>query len=127
MYEAHPIEPSEWDGAGFVFRGDVMPGNHIPMVQFPEEAFDRTEEQRVPTIAAMDGLIGALPPNEHLIPAPQDGAADTELVRTRMVIQVPHAYVRLVLKFQGTPKQYWTELAGAIRNDNRQHPPTRQQ
>ena len=29
-YEAHPIEPSEWDNMAFVFRGDVMTGNHPP-------------------------------------------------------------------------------------------------
>ena len=60
IYEAHPIEVSEWDGTFFIFRGDVMPGNHIPMVQFPDEVFDRTEMQRVPTVAAMDGLVATL-------------------------------------------------------------------
>ena len=38
-YEAHPIEASEWDGDAFIFRGDVMTGNHIPMVKLPMEAF----------------------------------------------------------------------------------------
>ena len=74
-YEAHPIEPSQWDGMAFVFKGDVMTGNHLPMYQLPGEAFDRTEPTRVPTVAAMDGLIGSIPPGEYYIPAPAAGAA----------------------------------------------------
>ena len=66
-YQAHPIQATEWDGQSFIFRGDVMPGNHIPMVRLPNDAFDRTEEQRVPTIAAMDGLLGVLPLNEDYL------------------------------------------------------------
>ena len=120
VYEAHPITITEWDGEAFCFRGDVMPGNHIPMFKFPDQAFERTELQRVPTMAATDGLVGAMPRNVHYIPAPADGAADTELIRTRMVIQVPHAYIHIVLKLQASPRQYWQELAGAIRNDGRE-------
>ena len=86
VYEAHPINVSEWHGKAFVFWGDLMQGNHIPMVELPEDAFDRTEPQRVPTLAAMDGLVGTIPPNEYYIPAPAPNAADTELVGTRMVI-----------------------------------------
>ena len=82
VYEAHPITITEWDGEAFCFRGDVMPGNHIPMFKFPDQAFERTELQRVPTMAAIDGLVGAMPRNAHYIPAPADGAADTELIRT---------------------------------------------
>ena len=70
VYEAHPIDASQWDGAAFVFRGDLIPGNYIPMIRFPDEAFDCTEPQRVPTLAAMDGLVGGMAPGDQFLPSP---------------------------------------------------------
>ena len=90
------------------------------MYEFPANAFDATEQQRVPTIAAMDGLLAALPPNEHLIPAPGIDTADTEMVRSRNAIQVPYAYVSMVLTKRFKPREAWLEIAGAIRNDGRE-------
>ena len=45
-----------------------MAGNYITMSPFPFDAFDHTEHQRVPTLAAMDGLVGALTPTDSFIP-----------------------------------------------------------
>ena len=46
-YEAHPVTPSNWDGEAFVFKGDLMPGNYITMMSFPDTVFDRTAPQTV--------------------------------------------------------------------------------
>lgn len=119
-YEAHPVNPSNWDDEAFIFKGDLMPGNYITMMSFPDSVFDRTAPQTIPTVAAMDALVGALRNDEYYVPAPAENAADTEQVRTRNIIQVPYPYIPLVLKREGTPKQYWIELGGAIRNDNRE-------
>ena len=120
VYESHPVNPSQWDEQVFAFRGDLMPGNYITMIQFTETLFDRTTVQTVPTLAAMDGLVASLPADQYYIPAPEPHAADTEEIRTRNVVQVPYPYIPLVLQRQGTPKEYWLELAGAIRNDGRE-------
>ena len=119
-YESHPVETSQWDGKHYCFTGDLLTGNHISMYEFPESVFEETDNQLVPTMAAMDGLLAALPPNETLIPAPAPGAPDTELVSSKHIIQVPHSYIGLVLTKRFRPKDAWNELAGAIRNDGKE-------
>ena len=114
-YQAHPIRTSQWDGQSFVFSGDVMAGNHITMARFPEGIFDTVEPQRVPTIAAMDSLIGALPPGANYFPGPQEGAADTELI-TRDMLSLYHRrtcqWYSRDTRHQGSTGWNWLVLSG---------------
>ena len=38
-YTRHPATASAWDGQVFAFQGDVLPGNFINIVEFPDDAF----------------------------------------------------------------------------------------
>ena len=120
-YSAHPLETTQWDGEVFVFLGDLMRGNAIVTRRLPPEAFEITNEQTAPNLAAMDPLLQSLNSDHDHIPAPEEGTADTRAVITRNMIQVPHKYVPLVLNKSFTPKQLWIELAGATRDDGKEN------
>lgn len=118
-YTRDPVRTSGWDGNVYAFHGDVLPGNFINMLQVPANAFQPCPGQRVPTVAqttalAASGTAGTL------LPALPAGAPDSEKWTTRYCIQVPHAYVPLVLARNLTPLQAWSELGGAIISDGRQ-------
>ena len=131
-YAAHPTTSSAWDNRVFAFASDVMPGNYIEMAELPDNAFDVTvRQQRVPTIAHADALLLAAaaaaaasgPNNRTAIlqpPADGDDGPDSEEIATRYLVQVPPAYVHLVVGRKLTPREVWEELVGAIRLDGRE-------
>ena len=90
-------------------------GDIITMARFPEGIFDTVEPQRVPTIAAMDSLIGALPPGANYFPGPQEGAADTELI-TRDMLSLYHRrtcqWYSRDTRHQGSTGWNWLVLSG---------------
>lgn len=118
-YTRDPVRTATWDGQVFAFEGDVMPGNYVNLVPVPPHAFDPCQGQRIPTLAQTTALAISLT-TEVLIPAQPVGTPDTEKWTTRYCVQVPYAYVPLVLKRDLTPRQAWIELGGAIINDGRQ-------
>lgn len=113
-YPQHPAGPSHWDGQNLNFLGDVMLGNHISVRLFLQTAFNILAPFTVPTIAHTDALLAAGVGQDGLLPFAA-GAANTELVSTWHMMQVPHAYVRLVLNRElTTPLELWAQLGGAI-------------
>jgi hypothetical protein len=58
--------------------------------------------------------------NARGIPPLADQAVDTEMVRTRMAMMVPHPYVALVLQKNRTPVEFWTDIIGQILRDGKQ-------
>ena len=63
-YTRDPTTPTQWDGHNFAFINDVLPGNFINLVPFPDNAFDVCQPQRVPTIAQTTAALTTLPANE---------------------------------------------------------------
>ena len=39
LFKSHPVVVSDWDGKALGFGGDVMPGNHIELMEVPDDAF----------------------------------------------------------------------------------------
>ena len=65
-------------------------------------------------------MLTTLTENKLYLPAPAAGSPDTEKIRTRQLIQVPHTYVAWVFDRSFTPRMLWTELGSAIKNDGRE-------
>jgi hypothetical protein len=104
-YQSHPITTSAWDGKVFAFCGDVHPGNHIEMVEF------------VPTIAQTTALLAAHPLQGYILPLAV-GAQDTEQLDGRYFVQVPQAYLPMLLTRRLTPWELWEQVVMAIIADN---------
>ena len=117
-YSTHPVNPSQWDGRAFAFLDDIIAGNYVQLVEFPRTAFELGDEQVVPTVAGIDAQLATLGPNDTYIPAPAEGAADTEKLRTRQLVPVPHAYLNLVFGRAFTPRSLWQELSPRVGSFN---------
>ena len=87
-YAIDQIRLTPWDDRNFAFLGDVRPGNYIKMVEFPDNAFEMTGAQRVPTIDNTTALLTASPTRTMLLPLAAN-APDTEDIETRTMVQVP--------------------------------------
>jgi hypothetical protein len=118
-YALDTIRATPWDDRNFAFLGDIRPGNYIKMIEFPDAAFEITGAQRVPTLDNTTALLAANP-GLNILRELAANAADSEDVETRMMVQVPQDYVRLVLGRRLTPRQAWEELGGAIIGDGRE-------
>ena len=106
--------------------GDLRP-NHYPVVEVPVSIFHlATAQVRVPTAAAMDGLLLVTWPANlpALGPYAEDGEVPTELVRPRNGVQlVPSRFAALLVHRENvTPRQAYVEIAGAIRGDDNDGP-----
>ncbi len=115
--------PSPWDDKVFAFAQDVTPGGDIMTVEFVEEYFARSlandAEMNVPdTLLHMDALLSADLAVPLLGPF-DDNAVEIRKLRTRNMMFVPPAYLPIVIGRRLTPRQLYTELAGAIRADNK--------
>ena len=88
QYTPHPTEPAEWDQHAYAFSSDVEDGDFLDCVQFPENAFQRTTHQIVPTLAGMEGHWAAHP-EVDILPVLAEGAADTKNLNTRFMVRVP--------------------------------------
>lgn len=87
-YQCHPVSASPWDDKVFALDGDVLPGNHIELVEVPADPF-ATEGGPVvvPTIAQTTAILAAYPDQGHLLPLTA-GAQDTEEVHSRHFFQL---------------------------------------
>jgi hypothetical protein len=117
-YRPHPFRASPWDGHNYAFVKDVVAGSFVKTVELPADPFEMTTPQLAPTIGDIAAQLAAHP-DEPVIPPLAAGAANSEDVTTRRMIQVPLAYVPLVLLESFTPRRAWDELAGAIFDDGR--------
>lgn len=116
-YVPHPIRASFWDDKVFAFTGDVEVNNFINIMEVEAEAFERTERGNVHTLATINAAIAAQPGAEMLDAIP-DGAAGSESIRSRYMVQVPHAYIPLVFNKVLSPVKAWETLGVAILNDS---------
>ena len=91
-FQSHPIDPSPWDGTILGFGGDVMPGNHIELLQLPGTTFDITKENTVPPMGHMTHLLTSDPMAAMLGPFTLT-ANDMETMQTHMMVLVPQAYL----------------------------------
>ena len=124
VYRPSAVDPTPWDSQPYAFDTDLFPGSgaHISTVEFPTNAFHRTNNVQVPTAAAMDtkwidadaaAAAGAAPvptlgPYENV-------EADTRILRVRYAIRVPHKYLPLVLGVTYKPRQLYDELVVNVR------------
>ena len=109
-----------WDGRGFAFMSDVRPGNHITVVEVPNNAFHLTPNATITNDGMITGLVGpnVAAPLDIIPPVgPQDPGS--RLIRTRYFVRVPHVYVGLVLGQRFTPADLWNALEPAIQADGR--------
>ena len=113
LFKSHPVDVSDWDGKALGFGGDVMPGNHIELMEVPEDAFAVAPEHVVPTRENVTHLLSGNPPVEVLGPFTA-GDPDTEPLKCRKMVPVPAAYLHLLLDRTLTPRQLWEQVGGAI-------------
>lgn len=112
----HPIQASFWDDKIFGFMGDVEVNNFINIVELTEELLEVTAEGTVHTVGTVDAAIQAQP-GQTALDFLATGAANTEKVQSRYMVQVPHAYIPLVLNQLLSPIEAWATLGGAIMAD----------
>ena len=113
LFKSHPVDVSDWDGKALGFGGDVMPGNHIELMEVPEDAFAVVPEHVVPTRENVTHLLSGNPTVEVLGPFTA-GDPDTEPLKCRKMVPVPAAYLHLLLDRTLTPRQLWEQVGGAI-------------
>jgi hypothetical protein len=112
-------QPTGFHDRVLALLGDVRP-NQYPVVDIPNTAFHLAGVGgvRVPTAAAMDGIIAEwVVDNQNLGPYPEADAT-TVIVRPRHIQLLPTRYAALLVHRDGlSPKAAYTELAGAIHAD----------
>ena len=111
LFKSHPVNVSDWDGKALGFGGDVMPGNHIELMEVPDDAFAVVPEHVVPTLGNMNHLLLGNPAVELLGPFTA-GDRDTESLKCRKMVPVPAAYLHLLLDRTLTPRQLWGDHRG---------------
>ena len=108
--------PTPWDNKAYAFVQDVV-ATDIQSVELQMDYFDRTRAELYTSIPATVGrtveLWEASPNDELLGPLPED-EANTKQCRTRRLMLVPPKYAPIVINRRLTPRQLWSELAGAI-------------
>jgi hypothetical protein len=119
QYAPLPGIVTPWDGNVYGFATDLGPGNQITTVQWPEDAFHLSAaDVFVKDVASMAEALtengGAASLGPYVVANP-----NVEVVRTRMMMVVPHPYVPLVLGASLTPREAWMRLSTAITADNR--------
>ena len=57
LFKSHPVDVLDWDGKALGFGGDVMPGNHIELMEVPEDAFAVAPEHIIPTLGNVNHLL----------------------------------------------------------------------
>jgi hypothetical protein len=118
-YQTHPVTTSVWDGKVFAFSGDVHPGNHIELVEFPADPFALVGPSVVPTVEQTTALLAAHPHQGHILPLAA-GAQDTETLDSRFLVQIPQAYLPMLLTRQLTPRELWEQVVMAIIAEGKQ-------
>jgi hypothetical protein len=120
QYAALPGIVTPWDGNVYGFATDFLgPGNQITTVQWPEDAFHLSAaEVYVKDVASMAEALTKSGGAASLGPYVA-ADANVAVVRTRMMMVVPHPYVPLVLGASLTPREAWMRLSTPITTDNR--------
>ena len=103
----------DWDGKALGFGGEVMPGNHIELMEVPDDAFAVALEHVVPTFRNVDHLLSGNPAVE-VLGLFTAGDPDTESLKCRKMVPVPAAYLHLLLDRTLTPCQLWEQVGGVI-------------
>ena len=62
LFKSHPVDVSDWDGKALGFGRDVMPGNHIELMEVPDDAFVVAPEHVVPTHSVGEPRGGGVGP-----------------------------------------------------------------
>ena len=83
---------SDWDGKALGFGGDVMPGNHIELMEVPDDAFMVSLEHVITTLGNVNHLLSGNPAVEVLVLFTV-GDPDTESLKCRKMVLVPAAYL----------------------------------
>ncbi|MGH7974086.1 MAG: hypothetical protein ACREBR_01070 [bacterium] len=110
--------PTPWDNQAYAFFTDVVEGQ-ITSLNFPTTCLHSTRPVNVPTTGAIAAQIAAADEDSDLLGPYQDGAANTEALRTRYAMFVPPRYVPLLLGQRLRPKEAWAQVGGAIIADNK--------
>ena len=113
QYTSHPIDPSPWDGQTFAFVGDILTGNHISIVAFPNNAYNVILVNIVAMVAGMQALLAADPTITQVRPL-INSKLDTEALGARCMMSIPPVYV---LDHTLSPRTLWEQLGVAIMNN----------
>ena len=95
LFKSHPVDMSDWDGKALGFGGDVMPGNHIELMEVPDDAFTVAPEHVVPTLGNVNHILSGNPAVEVLGPFAA-GDPDTEPLMCCKMVPVPAADLHLL-------------------------------
>ena len=68
LFKSHPVNILVWDGKVLGFGGDVMPGNHIKLMEVLDDAFTVSPEHVIPTLGNVNHLLSGNPAVEMLGP-----------------------------------------------------------
>ena len=84
-------------GNNWAFCGDLSPtGTMCPLVEVSDQHFHLTQNVFVPEYNHLLGTWNALDPNETHLP-PQAGQPNTEEIRTRKLVPIPHQFASDIL------------------------------
>lgn len=99
--------PSAWLNTNIAQLGDLI-SNHPVLVELPDAAWNRGPVVRVGTPTLIDTALAGDAAIQFMGPF-NETDADTELVRTRKISPIPHAFVQgiLALGRNATPRQVW--------------------
>jgi hypothetical protein len=104
--------PTQWDGQGFAFLGDVTQ-QVATTVSFPSNVFRATALNRAPTSDQFIMNLNNIGPSGVAAPVAND--PDSELVATRQIMYLPAKYAALLMNPSGyTLKQTWEILYPAM-------------
>ena len=121
------LPPTPLDDETYAFASDVGPGNQVAVVYFPtglpprntEAPFAQGPMTNVPVLAEMaNALQIAAAAGDDWVGPYNNGDANTEQIRARRLVPIPHKYVHLVLGQQFTPATFWNLISAAIIADN---------
>lgn len=110
--------PTGYNDRVLALLGDVRP-NQYPVVEVPNTTFHLAGMGvRIPTAAAMDGLVAEWIVDDNNMGPYLDADPNTVVVRPRHVQLLPTRYAALLVHRDGlSPKAAYNELSGAIHAD----------
>jgi hypothetical protein len=115
---APPGQPLvEWENVCLGLGSDIHEGHITALVLPAQEIFSLTPEIDVPTLETMAAQLVA--GENGMVPPIAVGALDIEQVRSRKMIPVPYAYVRLFLFRILSPAEAWNQVGVQIIADGR--------
>ena len=88
LFKSHQVDVSDWDGKALGFGGDVMPGNHIELMEVPDDTFAVAPEHVVPILGNVNHLLSGNPAVE-VLGLFSAGDPDTEPLKCRKMVPVP--------------------------------------